>query len=75
MPKVKSIELDLTLEEDQKVFWEIILDPEVEYVHFGVPCGTASRAREVRLKNKSGKANFIDPKPLRNDSFPDGLAG
>ena len=75
LPKVKTIELDLTLADDQRVFWEIILDPEVEFVHFGVPCGTASRAREVRLKNTSGKANFVDPKPLRSYIFPDGLAG
>ena len=67
MPRVKSINLDLTLPEDQRVLWEMILDAEVEFVHFGVPCETASRAREVRLKNTS-----IDPQPLRSDRFPDG---
>ena len=58
-PRVKSIELDLTKPEDQTVLWEIILDPEVEQVHFGIPCGTASRAREVRLKNTSGRGGSV----------------
>ena len=38
------------------------------YIRFATPCGTASRAREKRLR--SG----YDPKPLRNDESPDGIS-
>ena len=44
----------------------------LKVVFMSPPCGTASRAREIRRKKpKFGK--WIDPKPFRSDEFPDGL--
>lgn len=53
-------------EGDQLQFWDLIREGRVKYVHFAPPCGTASRAREIRRKG-------CDPKPLRSDEEPDGL--
>ena len=38
------------------------------YVHMGPPCGTASRAREIRASRSSH-----GPPPLRSTQFPEGL--
>ena len=40
------------------------------WVHFGVPCGTASRARFRRISRK-----IHGPPPLRTPRFPDGKPG
>ena len=36
------------------------------YAHFGVPCGTASRAREIYIED--------GPKPLRSSLESDGIS-
>ena len=59
--------IDLSPSVGQQVFWKLINDTVVEYVHFAPPCGTASRARERHLKGG------VDPKPLRSDQFPGGI--
>ena len=38
--------------------------PNLVYVHLAPPCGTASRAREIRRSKH-------DPKPARSEAFPD----
>eukprot|EP00973_Karenia_brevis_P006559 892588-Karenia_brevis.AAC.1 len=40
---------------------------QIRYVHFAPPCGTATRAREIR------RAHGPDPKPLRSVDHPNGL--
>ena len=42
---------------------------------FCAPCGTASRAREIPLSAKDKAAGMHEPKPLRSDAAPDGIAG
>jgi len=66
-PVAKTVWLDLTNPDDQQRFWDVVEEGELVYVHFAPPCGTASRAREVRTHGK------VDPQPLRSDAFPDGL--
>ena len=39
-----------------------------KYCHFGLPCRTTSRAREIPMSSK-----HHGPKPLRSDEFPDGI--
>ena len=68
-PIGSSVTLDLSTEAGQKAFWQLVEERKVLYVHFAPPCGTASRAREKRLR--SG----FDPKPLRSDEAPDGIPG
>ena len=68
-PVARTVWLDLATEFGQKAFCAIIRDKSklICYVHFAPPCGTASRAREVRVKDGP------DPKPLRTNDCPDGL--
>lgn len=66
--KAPVIRLDLSDVAGQKLLWRILQDPRVFAVHLGPPCGTSSRAREI--KRRFG----VNPLPLRSDAFPDGLA-
>eukprot|EP00973_Karenia_brevis_P053110 7383097-Karenia_brevis.AAC.1 len=66
-PQCSYVELDLTTPHGQREAWKILLQPAVVAVMLDPPCGTASRAREIR--RRSGP----DPKPLRSETFPDGL--
>ena len=68
--KARVVCLDLTIKENQKLVMEWALLPECLWVHSGVPCGTASKARQIRLsKKKHG------PPPLRSHKWPLGLPG
>ena len=48
-PKARVIQLNLLDEANQKLVEEWVRHPNCLWLHFGVPCGTASRAREIRL--------------------------
>ena len=67
-PKSQVICLDLQKPEVQEMVMQWASDPKCVWVHFGVPCGTASRARERRMS----KAHF-GPRPMRSKQYPDGL--
>ena len=45
----------------------------LKIVFMSPPCGTASRAREIRRRKPNLDGKVIDPKPLRSDYYPDGL--
>ena len=67
--RVKSpvVRLDLTSEHGLALLWRILQQDNVAAVHLGPPCGTSSRARDIRRRFGS------DPKPLRSVVHPDGL--
>ena len=67
--QVKSpvIRIDLTSEHGQSLLWRMLEQHNVVAVHLGPPCGTSSRARDIR--RKSGP----DPQPLRSEQYPNGL--
>ena len=67
--QVKSpvIRIDLATVHGQELLWRILQQPRVFAIHLGPPCGTSSRAREI--KRRFGP----NPKPLRSTQFPDGL--
>ena len=67
-PKSQVICLDLQKPEVQEMVMQWVSDPRCVCVHFGIPCGTASRARERRMS----KTHF-GPRPMRSKHFPDGL--
>ena len=67
-PKSQVICLDLQKPEVQEMVMQWASDPKCVWLHFGVPCGTASRARERRMS----KTHF-GPRPMRSKHFPDGL--
>ena len=73
-PKSKCVNINMETPEGQAAFWTMVEANEVVFVHFSPPCGTSTRAREVRRFNKDGTPAERDPKPLRNDEFPDGIA-
>ena len=67
-PRSRVIQLNLLEESNQKLVREWAMHSNCLWIHFGVPCGTASRAREIRLNR------FVHgPPPLRDQRFPDGL--
>ena len=68
--RVKVICLDLTREDHQKLVTGWITSGKCLWVHFGVPCGTASKARFKRLSKK-----HHGPPPLRSSRWPNGLPG
>ena len=68
--RVKVICLDLTREDHQQLVTGWALSGRCLWVHFGVPCGTASKARFKRLSKKRH-----GPPPLRSTRWPDGLPG
>ena len=68
--RVKTICLDLSVEANQQLVEQWCLSGKCLWVHWGIPCGTASRARFRRLSRKRH-----GPPPLRTDRWPDGVPG
>ena len=68
--RVKIVCLDLTRSDHQALVEQWLLSGKCLWVHFGIPCGTASRARCRRLS-----AKVHGPPPLRNSKYPDGIPG
>ena len=66
--KSRVICLDLSKKENQQLVSQWAASDLCLWTHFGVPCGTASKARCIRMsKKKHG------PPPLRSHRFPLGL--
>ena len=63
--KAPICKLNLEKEDNVTLVLEWVQHPKCKYVHLGVPCGTASRAREMPLEG--------GPYPLRSPEHPDGL--
>ena len=47
--------------------------PRLVFVHFGPPCGTASRARDKPMPKRMLDAGWSTPPKLRSELFPLGL--
>ena len=65
-PEARSVLIDASSRWGQREIKRRAL--ECGYVPIAPPCGTASKARDRRLKGK------LDPKPLRSDAEPEGLS-
>ena len=63
--KAPICKLNLEKEDNIALVLEWVRHHKCKYVHLGVPCGTASRAREIPLPG--------GPYPLRSPEHPDGL--
>ena len=61
--KSPVIRIDLTDGHGVSLLWRMLSQPNVASVHLGPPCGTSSRARDIRP----------GPQPLRSSKFPEGL--
>ena len=66
--KARVVCLDLTKKENQELVTKWATFDLCLWTHFGVPCGTASKARSIRMsKHRHG------PPPLRSHRYPLGL--
>ena len=74
-PQVPMVLLNLTAASGQEILWTMIKQPQVVAVHLGVPCGSASRARERPMPKHLVRAGVPCPKPLRSGVHPLGLPG
>ena len=59
--------IDLNSDAQLKIFDELLQQGRLLYVHFAPPCGTASKARSIKLGLRR------EPKPLRSLRHPMGL--
>ena len=62
------LHFDLTSESEVRALRRLLRHPRLAYVHMAPPCGTASRARNIKL----GKDDH-GPPPLRSEVHPLGL--
>ena len=68
--RLPTVILDLSVDHQSDIIINVLQSGNVQAIWAGVPCGTASRAREIRLPGK-----FSGPPPLRSAEFPLGLPG
>ena len=61
-----AIKLDLNSQNGREVLKNMMESDSVMWIHFAPPCGTASRARNIRRGPH-------DPPPARSEEWPDGL--
>ena len=67
---------DLTTNHGKSLLMQWLSTKNVVGIFLRPPCGTASRARKIKLKRNTRKrkfSQFLEPKPLRTDKFPNGL--
>ena len=67
--RAPMVKLDLTKASDFSVLMNMLDDDDIAWVHCAPPCGTASRARDIR------REDGFDPPASRSSAQPDGLAG
>ena len=67
------ITLDLTTPSGQAILWDILQSPNLLGIHLGLPCGTASLARERPVSKALQAQGAPNPPPLRSALFPLGL--
>ena len=70
---VPMITLDLTTPSGQAILWDILQSPNLLGIHLGLPCGTASLARERPVSKALQAQGAPNPPPLRSALFPLGL--
>ncbi|CAL1143635.1 unnamed protein product, partial [Cladocopium goreaui] len=66
--KAPIVKVDIATPDGEELARSYINSPLCAYAHFGLPCGTSSRAREIALPNMPRA-----PAPLRNAEHPDGI--
>ena len=66
-PRLPTIKMDLADYDSVDICCDLIRSGSIQVVTAAVPCGTASRAREIPIPN--------GPRPLRTESHPYGIPG
>ena len=72
---VPMVELDLTSPSGTAILWDVLQSPSLFGVHLGLPCGTASLARERPVSKELQAQGAPNPPPLRSADFPLGVPG
>ena len=70
---VPIVQLDLTSSSGTAILWDILSSENILAVHLGIPCGTASRARERPVAPALQAMGVPNPPPLRSAEFPLGM--
>ena len=68
---------DLTTRAGQNLLYQWLSNENVIGIFLAPPCGTASRARNIKMR-KSLKRKFhamSEPRPLRSNAYPNGIPG
>ena len=66
---VPVINLDLTTTSGVEILWDILSSESLLGVHMGLPCGTASLARERPVAAHLQAMGVPNPPPLRSAQF------
>ena len=72
-PQVPVTLLDLTEPQHQRILKDLLHSRPPDYIHLGMPCGTASRARERPVAKSKVLQGAPQPPPLRSADHPLGL--
>ena len=67
--------LDLTTQSAQGILMEILSSKRLAAIHFGLPCGTASKARDRPICQELQRQGVPSPAPLRSPEYPLGIPG
>ena len=67
--------LDLTTQSFQGILMEILTPKRLAAIHFGLPCGTASKARDRPIRQELQRQGVPSPAPLRSPEYPLGIPG
>ena len=74
-PKVPTFTIDLSLEDEVTVANQMLEFVKPDAVHFGLMCGTCSRAREHQVSKELRKQGAPTPQPLRDEAHLFGRPG
>ena len=72
-PQAPVTLLDLTDDHQQEILLDILNHRPPDYVHLGMPCGTASPTRERPISSQQRRMGAPNPTPLRSGMHPLGL--
>ena len=69
------VSLDLTTKSGQEILWLVLQSPRLIAIHLGLPCGTASKARDRPIPKELQQLGVPSPAPLRSAAYPLGIPG
>ena len=69
------VSLDLTTKSGQEILWLVLQSPSLVAIHLGLPCGTASKARDRPISKELQQLGVPSPAPLRSAEYPLGIPG
>lgn len=69
------VSLDLTTDSGQQILWSILASDRLLAAHLGLPCGTASKARDRPIPQELRRRGVPSPAPLRSAEYPLGIPG